>query len=150
MARDIYNRVVSLGQPIAADATRLILPDIGDEDQLVQNFSLTYQQNVNQIWEVGSSFTYFVAGRTQGQIQVGRIVGSKGIGTKFIQKYADVCQMTGNHFSLQFQAGCTDGSNVGTLSVKGVVITNIGYTVQAQDMLINENFTMLFALLSNQ
>lgn len=150
MARDIYNRVVDLGQPIAADATRLVLPFIGDEDMLVQQVNVTYSQNVSQVWEVGSSFTYFIAGRTQGQMQIGRIIGAKGIGTEFINKFADVCQMLDNHMTLQFFAGCEESEARGSLKVEGVVITSIAYAVQAQDMVVNETFNMLFARLTNE
>jgi hypothetical protein len=150
MARDIYNRVVDLGAPLAADATRLVLPYIGGEDMLVQSMNLTYTQNVSQVWEVGSSFTYFIAGRTQGQMQVARIVGSKGIGTEFIAQFADVCKMASNHLTLQFFAGCEEGQARGSLKVEGAVITSIAYAVQAQDMIVNETFNMMFARLSNE
>lgn len=150
MARDIYNRLVDLGQPIAADATRLVLPYIGGEDMLVQEVNVTYNQNVSQIWEVGSSFTYFVAGRTNGAMTVGRIVGAKGIGTEFIQKFADVCNMVENHMTLQFFAGCQEGQALGSLKVEGAVITSIVYRVQAQDMIVNENFSLIFARLTNE
>jgi hypothetical protein len=150
MARDIYNRVVELGQPIAADATRLVLPYIGGEDMLVQELNLTYNQNVSQVWEVGSAFTYFIAGRTNGTVTIGRIVGAKGIGKEFISKFGDVCQMPGNHLTLQFFAGCTTSSALGSLKVEGAVITSISYSVKAQDMIINENFNMMFARLTNE
>jgi hypothetical protein len=148
MARDIYNRVVDLGQPLAADATRLVLPDIGEEDMLIQNFNLNYSQSVSQLWEVGSAFTYFVAGRTQGTIEVDRVVGAKGIGTEFINKYADVCNMVNNHFTLSFTAGCSTGAAMGELTVNGAVITSIGYSVAAQDMIVHEKISMMFARLS--
>jgi hypothetical protein len=150
MARDIYNRLVDLGQPIAADATRLVLPFIGGEDMLVQEVQITYNQNVSQVWEVGSSFTYFIAGRTNGTMGIGRIVGAKGLGTEFIQKFADVCEMPGNHMTLQFFAGCEEGQALGSLKVEGAVITSIVYRVQAQDMIVNENFNMIFARLTNE
>ena len=150
MARDIYNRVVDLGAPLAADATRLVLPYIGGEDMLVQSMNITYTQNVSQVWEVGSSFTYFIAGRTQGQMQIARIVGSKGIGKEFIAKFADVCNMRSNHMTLQFFAGCEEGQARGSLKVEGAVITSIAYAVQAQDMIINETFNLMFARLTNE
>jgi hypothetical protein len=150
MARDIYNRVVDLGQPMAADATRLVLPFFEGEDMLVQQVNVTYSQNISQVWEVGSAFTYFIAGRTQGQMQVGRIVGAKGLGKQFIAEFADVCKMPGNHMTLEFFAGCETGEARGALAVEGAVITSIAYSVQAQDMLVNENFTLMFARLSSK
>jgi hypothetical protein len=148
MSRDIFERQVDLGTPLAADATRLVLPDIGAEDMLVQNFSAQYQQNVNRLYEVGSFKTYFIAGRTQGTMQIKRIIGGKGVGAGFIKQFANVCNIAGNHFTISLNAGCTDSSNLGSLSFEGVVITSIAYSVAAQDMIINEDFTLLFAKLS--
>lgn len=148
MARDIFNRQVDLGTPLAADATRLILPDIGNEDMLVQNFASQYQQNVNRLWEVGSFKTYFIAGRTQGTMQIKRIIGGKGVGSSFINQFADVCKIQGNYFSISLQAGCTTGQDLGSLKFEGVVITSIGYSVAAADMIINEDFSLLFAKLT--
>jgi hypothetical protein len=150
MARDIYNRVVELGQPIAADATRLVLPYIGGEDMLVQSVNVNYAQNVSQVWEVGSAFTYFIAGRTQGTLQIARIIGAKGIGEEFINQFADVCNMISNHMTLQFFAGCEGSEARGSLKVEGAVITSIAYAVQAQDMIIHENFNMMFARLAKE
>lgn len=148
MARDIFQRQVDLGTPLAADATRLVLPDIGDEDMLVQNFTAQYQQNVNRLYEVGSFKTYFIAGRTSGTMQIKRIVGGKGIGANFIKQFADVCKIQGNHFSISLSAGCSSGQDLGSLQFEGVVITSIAYSVAAQDMIINEDFTLLFAKLT--
>lgn len=148
MGRDIFQRQVDLGTPLAADATRLTLPNIGDEDMLVQNFTAQYQQNVNRIWEVGSFKTYFIAGRTQGTMQIKRIIGGKGIGANFIQQFANVCNIQGNHFTISLAAGCDTSNGGGSLSFEGVVITSIAYSVAAADMMINEDFTLLFAKLS--
>jgi hypothetical protein len=148
MARDIFNRVVDLGTPLAADATRLILPDLGNEDHLVQNFNAQYQQNINRLWEVGSDKTYFIAGRTQGSMQIKRIVGGKGIGEAFINKYADVCNIRDTDMSIALKAGCESSQGLGSLDFQGVVITSIAYSVAAADMIINEDFSLMFARLS--
>jgi len=146
--RDVYERVVDLGTPLAADATRLILPDLGNEDLLVQNFSAQYQQNINRLWEVGSSKTYFIAGRTQGQIQVKRVIAGKGVSTNFIKTYGDVCNIQNARMTISLSQGCRDAQDKGSLNFEGVVITSVGYSVAAADMIINEDFSMLFAKLS--
>lgn len=148
MAQDIFNRVVDLGVPLAADATRLILPDIGDEDMMVQNVGIQYQQNVTRLWEVGSAKTYFIAGRTQGTMTIKRVVGGKGIGSNFIKTYADVCNVQHNHLTLSMNAGCTGAEDKGSLSVEGIVITSIAYSIAAADMLINEDLSLMFAKLT--
>jgi hypothetical protein len=40
---------------------------------IVQNFSLSHQRNFSRIFEIGSERSYFIAGRTVGQIGLGRI-----------------------------------------------------------------------------
>lgn len=147
MARDIFNREVDLGQPLAADATRLLFSGVSNEDLLVQNVQLTYAQSINRLWEVGSAKTIFIAGRTRGSITIARVVGGKGVSTEFISKYGDVCNMAGNIMAFTFEAGCTDGAQVGSITASGVVIESIAYTVAASDMVINENLTALFARL---
>lgn len=148
MANDIFNRQVDFGAPLAADSTRLMIPGLNGEDMLVQNFSAQYQQNVNRIWEVGSFKTYFIAGRTQGSMQIKRIIGGQGISTAFIKQYADVCAM--NNMAIVLQAGCGNTSATGTLNFEKVVITSIAYSVAAADMMINEDFTLLFGKLTPQ
>lgn len=149
MARDIFNRVVDLGKPLAADATRLIFPFIGDEDMLLQNVSIQYQQNITRLWEVGSSKTYFFAGRTQGQISAKRIIGSRNAALSFVKQFGDVCNMAKNHLTLQMEAGCEGFENRGSLKASGVVIQSVAYSVSASDMIINEDITMMFARLES-
>jgi len=40
---------------------------------IVQSFNLTQSRNFMRVWEVGSERSYFIAGRNQGQIGLGRI-----------------------------------------------------------------------------
>jgi len=147
MARDIFNREVDLGQPLAADATRLLFSGVSNEDLLVQNVQITYAQNINRLWEVGSAKTIFIAGRTRGSITIARVVGGRGVSTEFIRKYGDVCNMAGNILAFTFEAGCTDGAQVGSITASGVAIESIAYTVAASDMIVNEQLTALFARL---
>ena len=152
MATDIFNREVDLGLPMAADQTRLIFAQLGDNtDLLVQQVAIQYAQNINRLWEVGSANTYFIAGRTQGTCSLKRVLGHNGVSTSFIQQYGDVCNMAGNTLSFDFQAGCTPGSagSVGNMTCSGAVINSLAYSVAAADMIINEDMTMMFARLES-
>ena len=147
MAIDIYGRAVDLSTPIAADATRLLFNDVGNDDVLVQNFAAQYQQNINRLWEVGSANTYFVAGRTMGSISIKRVIGGQGPSEQFIQTFGNVCNIQKNQFTIQLQEGCTSSHTQGGLTFSGVVINSIGYSITASDMIINEDISCLFALL---
>lgn len=146
--RDIYGRIVELGQPLAADAMRLIFPDIGETDVLVQNVNIQYQQNVNRLWEVGSAKTFFIAGRTTGTGTISRVIGGQGFSTDFYKTYGDVCGIRGNSVTMRVSAGCTATGEMGAMTLVGVVVTSIGYAIQAADMIINENLSLLFAKLT--
>jgi hypothetical protein len=147
MARDVFNREIDLGKPLAVDATRLIVSGLTDEDMLAQNVAITYQQNINRLWEVGSSKTYFIAGRTMGNIAVKRVIGGQGVSGTFVKQFGDVCNIAGNHITLAFEAGCDDGRSLGKITASGCVIQSVAYSVAAADMIINEDLTLLFARL---
>jgi len=147
MARDIFNREVDLGQPLAADATRLLVTGLTEEDMLAQNVRIEYRQNINRLWEVGSSKQFFIAGRTEGSISVGRIIGGKGISGQFIRQYGDICNMPGNQISLILDQGCETNQTLGKITASGVVVQSVAYSVSAKEMVINEDIGMLFARL---
>jgi hypothetical protein len=145
MALDVFQREVDLGTPLAAESTRLIISGLTDEDMLAQSIAIQYSQSVNRLWEVGSSKTFFIAGRTQGTLSVKRVVGGKGISSDFIQRYGDVCNMPQNVITLKFESGCAEGQDVGQVTASGVVINSLAYSVAAGDMVVNEDIQMMFA-----
>lgn len=54
---------------VAGQAANQIVFPIG----IVQNFGLSQNKNFARLWEIGSSRSYFVGGRTQGSIGLGRV-----------------------------------------------------------------------------
>ena len=144
---DLFGRTVELGSPWSADGVRMIVGDIG-EDMLVQQVSTQYQQNINRLWEVGSPKTYFIAGRTQGQMQMRRVIGSgRGVNNSFISKFGNVCSMQPLVLKGVVSCASCDVKPMpkDLISLSGVVITSVAYSIAAVDMIINEDLTMLFA-----
>ena len=119
----------------------------------MQDLSFNYQQAVTRIYELGTAKTFYVAGRAQGQATCGRILGPRGIQRVFYEKYGNVCSPDN---ILDFTADTACHSSAGIPSalrkykfhMTGVVITSIGITVRANDMIINEQLQMFFASLS--
>ena len=152
MAQDIFAREVDLGEPLSADAVRLVFPTIGIEGMLMVQASFQYQQNITRLWEVGSAKTYFFAGRTEGQITAKRVIGNSNAALSFVSKFGNVCNMVHNSLSLVLKAGCgasAKGTIRGTLQAEGVVIKSVAYSITAQEMLINEDISMLFAYMKS-
>lgn len=144
MAQDIYGRDVDLGDPISADAARITIPNCSD-GLLVQSLQVNYQQDVTRLYELGSPKIYFVRGRSQGQVAMGKIVGATGPSKACILQYGDVCNIRNNNLGIDFSQGCSTTGGKSRIAMNGCVITSIAYSVSTPDMIVNENITMLFA-----
>jgi hypothetical protein len=131
---------------------------------LVQNMQVTYMQNVTRLYEIGvqggKANIYYIGGRSQGQMSIARVVGPSVLLSAYYSKYGDVCNAKGNDITFNLaQTDCSslvaaDFAIAGpiaagslTYTMKGCVITQVGISVAAADMLINENSTLMFASL---
>lgn len=112
------------------------------ENLLLQNIQVTYQRPINFIFGLGDTKRYMVVGRSQGSFSVGRIVGPAKANANFLEKMADPCKSPqGANFDITMGGGCPtgQGANKVKLALKGAFLTSVGYSIQAQDVMINEN-----------
>jgi len=151
MATDVFSREVSYGGAFSADGVEITFTGF-TAGMLVQNIQWQYQQAVTRLYEVGSPDLYLVAGRTQGQCTVARVLGPTPILPSFYESYGDVCNAEDN--SLDFSAVAACGTNGGASaesmiwSMHHVVLVQIGGSVSAQDMIINESMVFMYLWLS--
>lgn len=126
---------------------------------LVQNWSVEYNQDVQELFEIGSNRLYWAKGRPVGRGAVGRIVGAvnpdmpSANGGLFPTNAFDICnggatmiiKAVGGHC----QTGGTDLTlNKGVmLKMSGVVITTVGFAMTVADVRIMENYGWRFAML---
>jgi hypothetical protein len=148
---DIFGRNDSpFAGAFAADASKLV---IGGQDQathLVQNLSLNYSQNVNTLFEIGSNNRYYVVGRTTGQFQWGRIIGPTAAGSEFLALLGNPCSQGNKDLIMNLGNAACNGitkANI-NLTAKACVLMSVGYSMQAQDMLINEQLQGMFGQLN--
>ena len=129
---------------------------------LVQSCKVNYQQQVQEIFEIGSSALYWMKGRPQGTGALTRIVGEQAADTKgrglFPKEAFDLCDggallriaaksgACGNRGGGSY-AVSTDAKEL-SLELDGCVITSMGFQVQVQDTLINENVAFRFAVMN--
>jgi hypothetical protein len=119
---------------------------------IVQQVNIGYQQQVTRLYEIGSNLTYYVAGRAQGNMTVGRIVGPGVIMSAFYQRFGDVCNASQNTINLYIGTGCATGATPGVTAtftnarfkMSYVVLINVGISVGAMDMVINEQLQCMF------
>lgn len=129
------------------------------EGYLVQNWNISYSQDVQELFEIGSNRLYWAKGRPAGQGSLGRIIGGKEVDSPskgfFPQEAYDICE-GGATMELTAQGGACDskGTNVDELlnkqlrvTMSGCVITQIGFSMAIADVRLMENFTWRFAYL---
>jgi hypothetical protein len=161
VAGDLFGRSgQDFGGSIAADAARVVFAaadlDGSGVGMLVQQLQISYQQQVNRIYEIGSDKTFYVVGRTQGQTTMARIIGPRTVQLGFYTKFGNACLAAENNIDFLAEAGCTSsgGGRVALsgsayhFTIKHAVIINLGITIGAQDMVINEQVQLMFTALN--
>lgn len=124
---------------------------------IITNVNIQYQQSVSRIFDLNrtnktlKSPMYYVGGRAQGNLTIGRLLGPKA-DCDFYTEYGNICKIN-EELNLTFEggdpgtsakAGC--GKNkTKTYSIKQPVLTGIGISQNAQDFMVNENLTLMFA-----
>lgn len=162
---EIFGRVpLDFGGGFAADAANIFFgtfsPDIAGNltapastgtGLLVQNIGIQYQQPINRIFEIGGAYAYYVAGRPQGNMTLGRIVGPRPISVAFYIVFGDVCLGPVTTMFFGAAQGCTARPvlGVGTpnqfmFAINGSLLQSIGLSVAAQDMIVNEQLQFMF------
>jgi hypothetical protein len=133
---------------------------------LVQSWNISYQQQVQEIFELGSNRLYWSKGRPTGTGQLVRAVGfspasvSSSAGNSkarmFPEEAFDICR-GGAMFKLTAKSGNCDyveGTQREFTETKGleivmdgVLVTQIGYSAQVADTRLIENVAWRFAYL---
>jgi hypothetical protein len=126
---------------------------------LVQSWQISYSQQVQELFEIGSNAMYWAKGRPQGGGSLGRVIGGSSGGNpgKFFPEEAyDICD-GGAVMDLTTSGGActTTGTNVDELlnqelriTMSGCVVTQIGFGMQVADVRLLENFSWRFAYMS--
>ena len=140
---DIFNRETTIGDPFSADDTAFIFAGGEAQEMIVQNFTTNYRQNITRLWEIGSDKQYFVSGHQEGDASMARVIGPKPVAGEFLKQYGDVCNVQGNIIEFVVKGDCS--TKGGRLKISGVVITQVSYSIRAQDMVVNEQVSMLVA-----
>lgn len=149
MADVFKNTTMAFGGAFAADKgviTRNVATGI--DGVLMQQLQLQYSQQVTRVYELGTEGqavnVYLVGGRSQGQATIGRIIGPKVMLKRFYEKFSDVCGAKDNDLQLRIANKCP-GDAQASYTCKYCVLTQIGVSLQANDLMINENSAVQFS-----
>jgi hypothetical protein len=111
----------------------------GQEVAVAQQFQFTLTRNVNLLFEIGTTKTYYVGNRRQGQGTLNRVVAGAANFRGIVTDLGDLCAPK----DCQLQGfGCTGGAV--TYTLKHALATSLGATVTAQDVIITESLGLIF------
>ena len=152
MAEIYTNQKTAWKGSFSSDTAALTL-ESGTERGIVQNAQITFSQQVARVYDVSNGGVsgsgvpvYYVGGRTNGQVTIARILGPSSIAASaFYEKMGAVC--TPQNLTFKFQAGCGNSGPTRntTYTIEHAVLVNVGISVASQDMIVNENISLMFA-----
>ena len=121
---------------------------------LVQNWQVQYAQQVDELFEIGSNNLYWAKARPQGAGSLGRVIGAvdadspnKGF---FPAAAYDICDGGATMKLVAGGGSCPARNGIAALdrqiaiTMSGVVVTSIGFSMQVADVRLAENFTWRF------
>lgn len=151
MALDLYGRQEPVyGGAFSADSALLSFAGVTGVGLITQQLNFSYQQNITRIYEVGTNFQYYIVGRAQGTVSLSRVLGPRPLAFAFYTVYGNPCNAASNTINLSMQQGCVSASDptatatLSTMSLLGVLLQNVGFSVQAEQMMINEQAQAMF------
>ena len=119
---------------------------------LVQGWNVSYQQQVQEVFEIGTNALYWAKGRPVGRGGLNRIIGDidadspqKGF---FPAEAYDLCD-GGALLAITAKGGHCEGQldKQVKLNMDGCVVTSIGFSMQVNDVRLMENLAWQFASL---
>ena len=138
MSQDIFGQEVQHGGSWKLDGAIITLAT-GNDDLIVNSCSISYNRPINKVNPLNTNKQYIIAGRGNGTVQLGIIVGpSSGIKT-FLERYTDPCQIAGNTLTIK-AANIQDCENETSPGIEFVckfcLLQGINASVQAGDLSI--------------
>lgn len=93
MAQDVFSRTSQeFGGAISADATRVVFSGDGFDQGIgliLGNVQVQYSQMIRRAYEIGSTKTYLIIGRTEGAANLQGVFGPKQLHTGFYLKFGN-------------------------------------------------------------
>lgn len=129
-----------------ADDLKMTFASGGDgAGALVQQASWNVRREVQMIYEIGSPNIYYVGNRRSGTIQLQRVVTASDVYQQLIDTFGDMCSP--ESFELEASGGCggEQAQSTRTYTMTHAIMTSLGASVQAQQIVLNETMDFMFS-----
>jgi len=144
---DIFNRKIAQAGPVLTTDNAIATisgANFTGQGVLLQNVQVRFEQQYNDLYELGSQLIYHVLARPSGRLSIGRIVGLAGSASGSIFDSTSPSVIT---FSAQSSTATGSGTTV-TYTLNGVFPLSYGVALTTQDMFIREDMTFAFTNLT--
>jgi len=125
-----------------ADKLKMLIDGQPVDGLLFQNVQFSFTQQITMLYELNHSkqYVYYVGGRAQGTCTIARIVGPGKGSQTMINKYNDLCAPKPLTFNAK---GACKGGGV-KYKMKWAVLTTVAVSVNANDIVVNEQLQFMF------
>ena len=115
---------------------------------LIQSWNVSYQNNVLEIFELGSDSVYWVKGRPTGMGNIARIIGFQSV-KLFPDEAWDACK-GGVTMEIEAAPGKCPNYEVkkAQISMGGVIVVQVGFDANVANTSINEGLAFRFATMN--
>jgi len=121
--RDVFsydNNIKTSGQVASSDYARISVKQGGGRNALVQSVDVSYQQQIEEVTQVGGTQIYWLPGRPQGRIGIQSLVGSGG----FFSDWKAPCGKI-DTASIRVEGGNCEFQGTGSLFFKGAIVESL-------------------------
>jgi hypothetical protein len=125
-----------------ADKLKMTISSVDVPGMLFQNVQFSFTQQITLLYEIGSEFVYYVGGRAQGNCTIGIVLGPQAGQRAFIAEYGDLCSPKDLNFNPS--SGCEDVAGNINYTMKSAVLTTVAASVNANDLVINQQLQFTF------
>ena len=149
---DVFKTTQIHGGSIRAGDMEMLIGDAAIKGHVVQQIQMQYQQQISTMYEIGSSYVYYVGGRAQGTLTIARVAGPSAAPGILFSKYGNIC--VPDELTLQKKSvgdcpsplagGAQFGGGEETYRMSGVIMTSVGISTTAQEVVINEQLGFQF------
>lgn len=125
--RDVFsydNNISTSGQIASADFARISVKAGGGRNALIQSVDVSYQQQIEEVTQVGSTQIFWLPGRPQGNISCSSLVGSEG----FFADWSAPCGKI-DTASIKVEEGRCGFTGRGSLFFSGAVVQSLNTNI---------------------
>jgi hypothetical protein len=145
MSQDIFtyeNRVSHQGEIASSEFAIVSIGAGSTRNALVQSLTVQYNQQIEEVTQVGDSQIYWMPGRPSGEVNITTLVGTGG----FFQGWQAPCGLIGSA-SVGVQGGKCRFNGKGTLRFDGAVVQGVSVQISTQQQTISQSAIIKIASL---